>query len=44
MQITREMLEARRATLQADLHAVSGALQDVDYWLARLDEADEDEA
>lgn len=34
--ITREALEERKQALLSDLAAVSGALQDVDYWLAFL--------
>lgn len=36
--ITRQMIEKRKAELMADLNAISGALQDCDYWLAKLDE------
>jgi hypothetical protein len=36
MEITKEKLEERKAGLLADLHAISGAIQDVDYWLEQL--------
>lgn len=41
MKITREMLEERRAQLLADLNAVSGAIQQVDWTLEKLDEEEE---
>ena len=31
-----EQLERQRQQLQANLHAVDGAMQDCEYWLARL--------
>lgn len=41
MKITREMLEERRAQLLADLNAVNGAIQQVDWTLEKLDEEEE---
>lgn len=38
MELTRELLEERKGQLLADYHAVSGALQDIDYWLEKLAE------
>jgi hypothetical protein len=42
--ITKELIEERKAKLQADMHKVmqasyeiSGALQDCDYWLEQLE-------
>lgn len=39
MELTRDLLEARRAQLLADYHALQGALQQVDWSLDKLDEA-----
>jgi hypothetical protein len=43
MEVTRELLEARRAQLVADQQqaslnytALGGAIQDIEYWLAHL--------
>ena len=41
--ITRAVLEERKQALLSDLSAVSGALQDVDYWLAFIGEGEGDE-
>jgi hypothetical protein len=38
--ITREALLERKAALEQDLNAIGGALQDVAYWLAVIDQAD----
>lgn len=38
MEITKEMLDARESQILADLNALHGALQDVAYWRAKLDE------
>lgn len=38
--ITREALLERKDALLSDLAAVSGALQDVDYWLAFIGEGE----
>jgi hypothetical protein len=40
--ITREALEERKQALLSDLSAVSGALTDVDYWLAFLGEGEDE--
>ena len=40
MSITREQVERRKAELQADLNAIAGALQDCDYWMHKIDEAE----
>lgn len=36
-----EELKRQQEQLRANLHAVDGALQDCEYWLARLDEPTE---
>lgn len=41
--ITKEALLERRRALEDDLVAVSGALRDVDFWLAYIDAGDGDE-
>lgn len=48
MELTRDLLEARRLDLEqqknscmADLHALDGALQQVAWSLAKLDELDD---
>ena len=38
MEITRDILEQRKAELMADLNAISGALQQVDWTLEKLEE------
>lgn len=43
MQLTRELLEQRKAGLLADYHAISGAIQQVDWCLEKLDEEAEEE-
>jgi hypothetical protein len=40
MAINREAIEERKSGLMAELHAIGGALQDCDYWLAKLDEGE----
>ncbi len=42
MEITRELLEQRRAELTADYNALSGALQQIDWTLAKLEEEAEE--
>lgn len=43
-EIDSEKLLARRAALEADMVAIGGALQDIDYWLSVLeDESPEEE-
>lgn len=49
MEITKEEIENRKAKLQADYQqaiataqAIGGAIQDCDYWLARLTESAEE--
>jgi hypothetical protein len=44
MNITKEMLEERKATLLADYHAISGALQQVDWTLEMLEQEEAEEA
>jgi hypothetical protein len=39
--IDKEMLMQRRATLEADMAAISGALQQIDWTLDRLESAAE---
>ena len=34
----RAALEVQRAALEGQINAVLGAIQDCDYWLAKLDE------
>jgi hypothetical protein len=41
MMIDKEMLMQRRATLEADMAAISGALQQIDWTLDRLESAAE---
>lgn len=43
MLLTREILEKRKAELMADYHAISGAIQQVDWTLEKLDEEEPDE-
>jgi hypothetical protein len=38
MNITKELLEQRKAELAADLHALSGAIQQIDWTLEKLEE------
>lgn len=38
MTITKEVIEARKAQLQADFNALYGAIQDCDHWLKKLEE------
>ena len=38
MIITRELLEQRKAELLADLNALSGAIQQIDWTLEKLEE------
>mgnify|MGYP000855181123 CR=1 FL=1 len=38
MNITKEMLQERKATLLADYHAIGGAIQQVDWTLEKLEE------
>jgi hypothetical protein len=40
VELTREIVEERKAQLQADLNAIAGAMQDCDYWLHEIDEAE----
>jgi hypothetical protein len=40
MQLTKEMLLERRASLEADLIAINGAIQQVDWCLDKLEEED----
>lgn len=35
--ISKEQLEQRKAQLMADYHALSGAIQDCDYWLEQIE-------
>ena len=48
--ITKERLSARRAEYVADkeqllasLHALSGAVQDIDFWLAELEKEEKED-
>ncbi len=50
MQLTKELLSARRVQyvedvekFQANLQALHGAIQDIDYWLAELEKPEESE-
>jgi hypothetical protein len=36
--VTKEMLAERKATLEADMAAISGALQQIDWTLERMEE------
>ena len=40
MDITREVLEERRAALMGDMNAIGGALQNIDWLLEKLDESE----
>lgn len=40
MAITKDDVLERKRQLQADLNAIAGALQDCDFWLHKLDEAE----
>lgn len=51
MEITREAIVERRRVIEADIrnatnmvHALNGALQDLDYWLTVLDAEETKEA
>jgi hypothetical protein len=38
MEITKEMMLERKASLEADMFAINGAIQQCDWVLARIDE------
>jgi hypothetical protein len=40
MEVTKEMLEERRDALQADMLAINGAIQQIDWTLEQLEKED----